>query len=120
MTPYEREAKPFGGKLQLIVCGDFMQLPPVQKDKNKASTSNKAKKSDKKESLMNAPQAGPMGGKAVPMYGSFETNGKPAFMSVVWREAKLQMKTACPQMKTEGPPCDLHGRVINKSTTAIK
>ena len=25
------------------------------------------------------------------MYGSFETNGKPAFMSVVWREAKLQM-----------------------------
>ena len=37
------EAKPFGGKLQLIVCGDFMQLPPVQKDKNKASTSNKKK-----------------------------------------------------------------------------
>ena len=38
---------------------------------------------------------GPLGGKAVPMYGSFETNGKPAFMSVVWREAKPQMIELC-------------------------
>lgn len=31
-----RSTEPFGG-IQLIVCGDFLQLPPVSKGKEKAS-----------------------------------------------------------------------------------
>ena len=26
--------KPFGGRIQLIFCGDFLQLPPVQVNPN--------------------------------------------------------------------------------------
>lgn len=31
-----RSTEPFGG-IQLIVCGDFLQLPPVSKGKDKAA-----------------------------------------------------------------------------------
>lgn len=31
-----RSTEPFGG-IQLIICGDFLQLPPVSKGKEKAS-----------------------------------------------------------------------------------
>ena len=34
--------KPFGGRIQLIFCGDFLQLPPVQGRRDEASSLREA------------------------------------------------------------------------------
>ena len=67
---------PFGGAVQLIFVGDFLQLPPV------------GPKSDD-VGLRDAPSGTQL--EDVP-YGLRECAGKPAFMSVCWREAKLQVR----------------------------
>ena len=68
--------KPFGGRIQLIFCGDFLQLPPVQAGRDEAA------------SLREAPSGKQLDG--VP-YGLWECAAKPAFMSVCWREANLEV-----------------------------
>ena len=68
--------KPFGGRIQLIFCGDFLQLPPVQGSRDEAA------------SLREAPSGKQLDG--VP-YGLWECAAKPAFMSVCWREANLEV-----------------------------
>ena len=67
--------KPFGGGIQLIFCGDFLQLPPVGKSEQEGSPG-----------LRDEP---PSGFDGVP-YQLRECTGKSAFASVCWREAQLE------------------------------
>ena len=68
--------QPFGGRIQLIFCGDFLQLPPVQKS------------ADEAPGLRDAPTGKREG--CVP-YGLRECAARPAFQSVCWREANLEI-----------------------------
>lgn len=91
----ERRALPFGGRIQLIFCGDFMQLPPVRKrGATQAQASAGQRPSDRLPQLQDPPPVtskGGGGGRSVPapLYHALETHGRRAFQSVVWREANL-------------------------------
>ena len=69
---------PFGGAIQLIFVGDFLQLPPVGPGADD-------------QGLRDAPSTTQLDD--VP-YRLRECAGKPAFMSVCWREAKLQVHSS--------------------------
>ena len=85
----ERAAAPFGGRIQLIFTGDFMQLSPVKRDA--ASARRSALPCERLASLKDAPMVGPRGGAPAPPFHALETHGQPAFKSVCWREAKLEV-----------------------------
>ena len=80
----ERRARLFGGGVQLIVCGDFLQLAPVRRTyaQNAATT-----RGDRLPSLREPPQHGRGGAAPKRAYGTVETSGQPAFKSVAWQEA---------------------------------
>ena len=80
----ERRARLFGGGVQLIVCGDFLQLAPVRRTyaQNAAAT-----RGDRLPSLREPPQHGRGGAAPKRAYGTVETSGQPAFKSVAWQEA---------------------------------
>jgi ATP-dependent DNA helicase PIF1 len=66
---------PFGGGVQLIFVGDFLQLPPV----GPAADVQGLRDAPASEQLDDVP------------YRLRECAGKPAFMSVCWREARLRV-----------------------------
>ena len=97
----ERAAKPFGGRIQLIFSGDFLQLPPVKKQPPPRTLSHphgarahasagSHRPGEVLPTLKEAPPpAGQRGGARAPLYHTYETHGALAFQSVVWREAAL-------------------------------
>jgi len=68
----ERRARLFGGGVQLIVCGDFLQLAPVRRTyaQNAATT-----RGDRLPSLREPPQHGRGGAAPKRAYGTVETLG---------------------------------------------
>ena len=91
---------PFGGGVQLIFVGDFLQLPPVGPDQQIAKCTREISlhlhllhllqvgpKADE-QGLRDAPSSKQLD--EVP-YRLRECAGKPAFMSVCWREAKFKV-----------------------------
>lgn len=85
----ERTAKPFGGRIQLIFCGDFLQLAPVKKGGGGRRGGSRHGVAELQSLRDKPPATGPRGGAVAPPYGAQETHGHFAFQSVVWREANL-------------------------------
>jgi ATP-dependent DNA helicase PIF1 len=106
----ERISRPFGGRIQLIFCGDFLQLPPVRNQaanglsgaSQQGSRAQAPKSQDRLPSLKDAPVIGKRGGAPAPLFHARETHGQLAFKSVVWRESSLvtiELTTAHRQRK---------------------
>ena len=83
-----RRAKLFGGHVQLIVCGDFLQLAPVRRTFGQNLA---CKQGDRLPTLRDPPKAGPRGRAPWRAYRTVETHGQCAFKAVAWQEAGLSV-----------------------------